>query len=285
MSLIKTIGIILVLFGSLFLLRQIGVVNLEVNALYGIIWPIGLILSGIMFIFGLRIIAIAILLVTGVLGGFYIVDDVLQEKDLRTSIQEIPNGNYDEVTLDLNYGAGELIIREGTGEVLLRNRVNTTFEEDPKVEISVENRKATIKLTRENPEAVADFAEKSKWDIEINPAVESRLFLNYGASDVKIDLRKTRTTQLEIDTGASSTEITFGKYDLTGDISIGAADLEMAFPKNTGIKVEIESGISSVAFPDFKKDGNTYTKDYNVYNDKIELTISAGAASIRGEVE
>ena len=89
---------------------------------------------------------------------------------------------------------------------------------------------------------------------------------------------------LDLDTGATSTEIIFGSYPTKVDIDTGASSLNFKFPMDIGIEIEIDGGAVSTHLKGFtKKDDKYFSENYDKTKENIEIEINAGATSIDGE--
>ena len=87
-----------------------------------------------------------------------------------------------------------------------------------------------------------------------------------------------------MDFGAASSEIKFSDYPTKVSIDTGASSVKMMYPKDTGVVVSVDSGLTSVILPEFiKKDGKYYSPGYDPSKENIEINIDAGASNIEGE--
>ena len=118
----------------------------------------------------------------------------------------------------------------------------------------------------------------------LSPDVTYTLDLDYGATDLNLDLTNLKVDSIDIDSGASSADIKFGEYPTKVTIDTGASSLDFKFPKDIGVKVHVEGGAISTDLDDFTKEDKDYLYNYDEGKNNIEIIINAGASSIKGEL-
>lgn len=244
-----------------------------------IYWPVLLVLIGISVILEVRwfgwLFFVVILLLAGAFMGDFNVGLI------RQIVQEIPYDNSTQ-TIDLNmdYGAGIVYLTSGK-DSLVRLIDNTTDDKDPIFTHDKKGATENVAIKR-NPQM--GYKGKDIWRIEVNPDADLNMKLNYGAAEVSLDLTDLKAKNLEIDTGASKTEIIFGDYPTKAVIDTGASSLEFKFPKDAGAKVIVDGGAVRTELNGFSKVGKAYySKGYDENQENIDIEIHAGASSIKGE--
>jgi hypothetical protein len=106
-----------------------------------------------------------------------------------------------------------------------------------------------------------------------------------GASSSILDLSDLKVTDLDINTGASKTELTLpAKAGNTHvDIDTGASSLKINIPAGVSASIRVKSGIASVAidarFPRVD-DGLYQSPDYSTASNRVDMMIDAGVGSI-----
>jgi hypothetical protein len=127
--------------------------------------------------------------------------------------------------------------------------------------------------------------ESLDWDIRLNRDIPLNLKIDSGASASILDLSDLKVTDLDIDTGASSTELTLpaNAGNTHVDIDTGASSLKVNIPSGVAASIRIKSGIASVnvnsRFP--RLDGGLYqSTDYSTAANRVDMTIDAGVGSI-----
>jgi hypothetical protein len=127
--------------------------------------------------------------------------------------------------------------------------------------------------------------ESLDWDIRLNRDIPLSLKIDSGASASILDLSDLKVIDLDIDTGASSTELTLpaNAGNTHVDIDTGASSLKVSIPSGVAASIRIKSGIASVKInPRFPLlDGGLYqSTDYSTAANRVNMTIDAGVGSI-----
>jgi hypothetical protein len=277
-------GIALIAIGVLFFLKVLGVINFSVWEGYKTYWPIGLILVGLALIFRAKWLAFVFLFLTVLSGGLYVLGSV-EVGELREVVKGVPfEDGITTLDLRIGFGAGDMKIGDGSSEYLVRHEVKTSSSIDPEVRIEKSGENAEVSIERRG-EGFAFWNQiKDDWNIEISSDVEVNLDLDYGAADATVDLENLKVRELDIDSGATSTEIIFGRFPTKVDIDTGASSLNLKFPEGMGVVIEVDGGAVSTNLDGFiKKDGKYYSEKYDENEGNIEVDIDAGASSIEGE--
>ena len=110
--------------------------------------------------------------------------------------------------------------------------------------------------------------------------------IDSGASSSKLDLTDLKVVDLDIDTGASSTEVSLpvNAGNTRVDIDSGASSLNLHIPTGVAARIRVKSGIASVnvdsnRFP--RQDGGLYqSADYATAANRADITIDTGVGSV-----
>ncbi|MFC2134872.1 LiaI-LiaF-like domain-containing protein [Bacteroidota bacterium] len=276
-------GIILILIGIIILLKTTGVINIAIWEGFSTYWPVGLILAGIAFMLKARALGIVFIALTIIFGGVFVADQFVSG-ETRMIVQEVPfDENITHLELDLDFGAGEVFIAAGSDDYLVKNIVNTSDIENPVLKFKKTGSDAKVSISRDGSFPAFGNVE-NQWDVRVSPTPTISMDLDYGASEMKIDLRGLKTDELDIDSGATSTKVIFGLYSTAVEINTGASELNLKFPEEAGVKIEIDGGAIGTDLPKFKKLGSTYySDDYDEKEVQIKINIDAGATSISGK--
>jgi hypothetical protein len=252
-------GIVLIILAAFLLLNQQGWLKGDV---LGYFWPAVIILFGIWLLVG-----------------------ALSRGRLAAQKQSIsiPLEGGQRARIKMEHAAGKLNIQAGAapGELL-----NGSFGSEVEVKSTLEADQQKVKL-RSSP----DFwmwvpGESMDWDIRLNGEIPLSLDIDSGASASVLDLTNLKVTELDIDTGASSTEIHLpANAGITiVDIDSGAASLNIHVPAAVAARIRVKSGVTSVnvdqaRFP--RLDGGFYqSEDYANAANRAEITIDTGVGSV-----
>ncbi len=185
--------------------------------------------------------------------------------------------------IELNHGAGELKIHGGAarGELLHGTFVGGL---ESKTSRSGELLEAKLRSAYDMS-FLLGAAPRLDWDVALNTEIPLTLDLNLGANKSVVDLSETTLTRLDLDTGASETEAALsprGRY--AANIDCGAASLTVRVPEGLAARIRAtvvagDCSVNTARFP--RRDGYYESPNFDSAANAVELTINAGAASVR----
>lgn len=190
-----------------------------------------------------------------------------------------------EVFLTIDGGAGNFRI-SGGGKDISSGSFSSNYAKLVK-EISKIEGKLYIKYITEGifKRDIIVRDGKTTMNLLLNDDIPYIIGLKIGASRLDLELSSIVVKELKVDTGASSIDIKLGNKSPLQYVSIkaGASDINIRVPKDSGIKIKFDGGLSSKKFHNMeliKRDDTYETEDYESSNKKIEIDISAGVSSI-----
>jgi len=252
-------GIVLILLAALLLASQQGWIKGDI---FGYFWPVVVILVGVW-------------LLTGAFGKGH--------SAARAQALSIPLESARSARIKLDHGAGRLQIQAGAGSSEL---LNGSFGAEVDTSTHFEADQLQVKL-RNSPHFWAWYpGESLDWDIHLNGEIPLSLKIDSGASSLTLDLTYLKVVDLDIDTGASSTEVTLptNAGNTRVDIDSGAASLNLRVPAGVAARIRVKSGIASVTidpkrFP--RLDSGFYqSTDYDTAANRADITIDTGVGSV-----
>ncbi len=254
-------GIVIVLAGVLLLLQQL---NLLFFNFWAVFWPLILILAGIWFLLG----------------------PSLFRQDYREETVSIPLEGAVAADIRFRHGAGSLRIGAlADGSDLLSGTCVGGVE----VRIHRHDDRVKARL-RANPDAWFGFpgamgGRGLAWDIKLNRSVALALDLESGASEATIDLTDLKVSELQVQTGASSSDITLPAMAGFTRVTVksGAAAVNLRLPQGVAARIYIQSGLAgvnvdTVRFP--QASGVYETPGYTTAANKAEIRVETGVGSI-----
>jgi len=251
-------GGILVLFGLLFLLSNLGLLG-TIN-LWNIIGPVFLVLLGLWLIIGMVF------------------------KPTRKSEQaQIPLQGLRTVALQINHGAGRLRISPGAAN---ENLLEGTFTGG--LDRKEHQQGDHLDLTLSVPSHFFYWnwgAAGLEWNIKLNSQVSIDLEVNFGAGEIRLDLSGLDVSQLVLKTGASGNEIFLpSREGLTRvRIEAGVSAINIHVPQDVAARIKTETGLAGVTidrkrFP--HQGGVSQSAEYDIAARKAEIKVSAGVGSV-----
>lgn len=257
-------GSVLILFGGIFLIDALGII--EIN-LWGIIGPILLILFG-----------------AWVLIGYF-----MKEEPGESETVSIPIKNARRAIINLSHGIGKLVMEPGTDRDVLmhgtfkRGVVHSTDEQGDTVKVDLRLTKAGFPVI-----AFPSFFgpnQQFKWNIQLTKEVPLELVMKIGVNEAYLDFTELNIEKLRLETGVSSTTLKLpSSVSYTNAVvSSGVASLTIHVPEQVAAKIRFSGGLM-----DFKIDKSRFPKtagyyqspDYETASQKVDLKIDGGIGSV-----
>lgn len=252
-------GTILVLLGLLLLLSNMGILKANV---WGIIWPIGLILLGVWIILGLFL-----------------------RRNHAVEQASVALEGASQASLRIGHAAGRLQISSGAGA---GNLLDGEFGGG--VDLSKRRAGDTLDVRLNLDQSWSlPFAwspgDTLNWSLRLTNEVPLSLELETGANDARVDLTELKVASLRLSSGASSTDLSLpARAGYTRvKISTGAASVKVRVPQGVAASIRYSSGLASVTvdkerFPRAEK--GYQSPDYDLAENKVDLEIETGVGSI-----
>jgi hypothetical protein len=251
-------GLVLIVLGVIFFLQATGLLTVNV---WGLVWPVGLILVGLWIMFGV----------------FYHRKPQLQQVT-------IPLEGAARADLKVSHGAGKLTISAGAepGNLLSGD---FTGGLDFKAKREEDLLKAKLRVPEQDFPWGLGPDTGLQWSFGLAREIPLRIEINTGASEGNIDLTELKVTDLRLRTGASSTILKLpANAGLTHvDAEGGAASLTIQIPSGVAARIRERSGVASVSVDTgrFPKQGDVFqSPEYETAANKVELEIHMGAGSV-----
>jgi hypothetical protein len=250
---------VFIVLAGLLLLHQLGWLTADI---FGYFWPVVVILFGIWLLIGA--------LTRG-------------RNTTEGQTVSIPLENARSARIKLDHGAGRLNVQGGASATEVLNGV---FGSEVEYKSRLEADQLEVKVGN-SPHFWAWYPGQSlDWDIYLNGNVPLNLKIDSGASSSTLDLSDLKVVDLDIDTGASSTEVVLpaNAGNTRVDIDTGASSLNVRIPTGVAARIRVKSGVASVnvdsnRFP--RIEGGLYqSADYATAVNRADVSINAGVGSI-----
>jgi hypothetical protein len=324
--------IVLIAIGVFFLLSNLGVIQDYSFNWAGVfqLWPLFLILIGLNIIvkqapqplggFLSALVGLSAILVFGYVLLFGEDNAMFNRFGISNSPAEFTTeqinfapGDVETAVIDIDFGAvGGDVSALADSNALIAGQV--AYVGDLIFNTNTTGNHADVFLTEKNegwtwlnPANWNLGEESSRWQLGINPGVETELRLDSGAGSVNYDLDGLTLSHLTIDSGAGSITMTLpdGFYDVDSDQ--GAGSFKMTLPENGRQTIKLDSGAGSITIflpaemaaqveidsgagsfnPNSRftqisgdDDGIWETEDYKNADNRVELIIDQGAGSV-----
>jgi hypothetical protein len=250
-------GAVLILLGGLFLLSNLGIITAD---LWGILWPTALILFGVWLLWGR-----------------------LFRRGERLEHAAVPLEGASRARVKLSHGAGRMRVSAGAG-------ASDLLEGDFGGGLDLRTRRADNELEAELRSTAGwgpwEWGPQGReWDLRFNREIPMALKIETGAMESLLDLSELLVVDLDLSSGASSTELALPAHAgyTRAKISGGAASFKVRIPDGVGASIRYEGGLASLDVDTrrFPRSADLYeSPDFAVAENKVELRIDVGAASV-----
>lgn len=209
--------------------------------------------------------------------------------ELRTEAESVELGGADAVRVEIDFGAGDLTVAGGAGQLLEADFAYNVAELKPEVEYD----DGTL-VVRQPPtdglpvlQGISDF--RNEWDLRLYDDVPMDLRVKVGAGTSDLQLAGLALTGLDVSFGAGEYAVDLSgdwAHDLDVTIEAGATDLRLGLPSEVGVRVDIDDGPHTVEADGLTQSGNSYTNAaYGSAEVTLRVNLDAGPGQIHLEVE
>lgn len=296
-------GIVLVIIGVLFILKNLDVIYFSWHSLWRL-WPLVLVLIGVTILPVKDAIKVALTIVVLVIGAVFLItyqggDDwndrwfFNKDRDLSESPKEMDIDqrifeSYDSTImfadLDFDAAAGNFRIEQSTGELFEFEREGNLGRYSYSIKDLGEKREIKIEL-EEGRVIKGDM--KNQVLMKLNPNPVWGIKVDVGAANIDLDLSAFKVGNLNIDGGASSINIRIGNLhdDCKMQINSGASSIHIRIPEEFACEVNTSTVLSSKDLDGFNKvSGGTYvTPDFADKTKNIVIDVEAAVSSLTVE--
>jgi hypothetical protein len=204
--------------------------------------------------------------------------------DMQQETRSFPLDNVDSASIELDIGAGEVVVQGGTDE-LFEGLFSFNVEKwKPKLDYEVRGGRATVTVSQETVKGIPVGNSRNRWDISLNETIPLDINVDFGAGEGKLDLKGLIIRSLEINMGVGDLTVDLsGRHEQDFDVVIdgGVGSVKVYIPQDVGVRVSVDKGIGSVNVRGLKKRGDVYTNEaYQASNVTIDIDIDAGVGSI-----
>jgi hypothetical protein len=257
-------------------------------------------------VFGVLATIVALLVVTGC-GGRR-----LSVGSLRSESATVELGDASSVDVEIEMAAGELQVAGGASDLLEADFTYNVAELEPEVEYR--NDKLSVQTPDVEDTGIGTLWDlddyRYEWDLRLNDDVPIDMDITMGAGTSDLDLGSLTLTTLDIQAGAGEITLNLSgttsltrlsvdagvgeiTIDLTGDwqqdldaaIRAGVGKLTVLLPRDVGVRVDVERGISDTDTRGLSRDGDDYVNDaYGESEVTLRIEIDAGIGQINLEV-
>jgi hypothetical protein len=246
-----------IVVGSILLASTTGAIGTEPGQLIADYWPWALVVLGIWF----------------VIGAF-----VPSGRGLTETLA-LPLDGASQASIRIRYGAGNLVVRTAAPGLLV----------DGDYEGGVINRvtgPGRVELTQDARYGVPWLERPSRWTVGLSGEVPLDLKVDAGASKAVLDLGGLRLRDLDLQTGASETQVRLPRAAgvTTVKAQTGAAALTLEVPAGVAARIRTRMALGSthVDTARFPASGDGYASpDFATAPNRVDIDVQGGVGSLR----
>ncbi|QHE50642.1 toast rack family protein [Pontibacillus sp. HMF3514] len=203
---------------------------------------------------------------------------VFSEEVMEEEIK-IEAGQAEELKVDLDMGAGKLIVQGGAEDWLNGKFRYSDKKLDP--DVSYNQDQGQIRIDQSNVNFNYGKDTKNEWDLQLTNDTPIELNVNTGASKTELNLEGINLNHLNIDSGVGKLTVDLsGDWEESFDVNVesGVGKTTFILPSDQGVKIKSDSGIGTTSFEGFisKGDGIYVNEAYEKSDVTIEINADVG---------
>ncbi len=283
-------GTLIVLLGLFYLAKNVGWINFDLSFDLRQFWPLIIIFIGLSLIefrgiLGTLIGVLIFLLIVGAviflaMGQMNLLSGNNLQKETVFIAKE---AGIQSAEIDIKTGAGNLEVTGGS-DALLSGSFESNFL---KLNQKSGSKNGTQKVALKAEGNYFFVLGGKKWNnlnLRLGPEIPMDLNIDVGATKINLDLTDVLIQTLDINTGASELNLILGdKVEKSKvNVSAGASSVSITLPSTVGVKLTVDSVLSSKNLSNFQQlDSNNYkSNNYDTADKKIDINLNLGVSNL-----
>ncbi|MBL8160082.1 hypothetical protein JNJ66_06525 [Candidatus Saccharibacteria bacterium] len=282
-------GLLLILLGGLALLHNFSVVSVDFGNLLRL-WPLLLVAAGVSMLSlrGWLGTALAIAVGVAVLGSVTAAalgwwrphtssNTPARTVEVRQSGQQVQRA-----TVAVDGGAGRITIGSGGVSLVSAKLESTAASLRQRSETRGDRQSVAISLESAGRWWRGDI--KNDLSVTLTESLPLTLLLDTGAAQMQGDLSAVKLERLDIDSGASGIDVRLGANVPKTEVNIeaGMSSVTLALPKQAGVSLRLDAGLSNRELPGLRQTGDDYftSDNYASAANRIDIRGSIGMSNL-----
>jgi hypothetical protein len=191
----------------------------------------------------------------------------------------------ERVRVDLNMGAGNLIIGGGARKLLNAGFTYNVPSWRPEVRYSSTGTHGDLTIRQPGQGHAQIGHSRYEWDLTLNDGVPMDLSLHFGAGEARLDLGSLSLRSVEVHMGVGKLDMDLrGNPKHNYDVSIrgGIGEATVRLPAGVGIYAEGSGGIGEIRTQGLRREGGHWVNDaYQDSKVRIHVDVHGGIGEIR----
>jgi hypothetical protein len=192
----------------------------------------------------------------------------------------IERDGFQEVTVNLDMGAGDLKVGSGTSKLAQAYFTYNVPVWKPVVDYGNGN------LTIRQPGGGHSHAGnvQYQWDVRLGREIPIDLRVNFGAGDAQLDLGSLDLRDVNVEMGVGRMIMDLRgdpTHDYTVHIQGGVGEAKVQLPLNAGVFATAQGGIGEISVRGMRKDGGHWVNEaYDTAKVKVRVDVQGGIGRI-----
>ena len=191
----------------------------------------------------------------------------------------------ERVRVDLNMGAGNLIIGGGARKLLNAGFTYNVPSWRPEVRYSSTGTHGDLTIRQPGQGHAQIGHSRYEWDLTLNDGVPMDLSLHFGAGEARLDLGSLSLRSVEVHMGVGKLDMDLrGNPKHNYDVSIrgGIGEATVRLPAGVGVYAEGSGGIGEIKTQGLRREGGHWVNDaYQDSKVRIHVDVHGGIGEIR----
>ena len=285
--------VILIALGVIFLLSNLGLIEMSFWDIIARFWPILLVAIGFDILIGHRsawAAAMVLVVVLAILAGGIIFFNQQPHTTYIPESVEVPLRNVESTDVTLDPALGYLYVDalpQGSN-ALLQGEVRPFSGEDINQVVNFFSTGATIELRTEGVIVLPFFSgwsgRQPSWDLAMSPGVTTDLVVDFGVGKVELDLRDLQIKEVNADQGLGQMIVFLPSGDdVDVHLDMGIGEIRVVLLEDVGVRLTADVGIGNLNVPSsYTREGDFYlSPGYATAGTQIELEIDLGIGSVQ----
>jgi hypothetical protein len=282
---------VMIVLGIVFLLSNLGYLDLNVWATIFRLWPILLVAIGFDVLIGRRsLIAslIGLVVILAILAGALWISGVGIGRGRSVSGMEVSQVLEDvsRANLQISPAAGELNVHALSDSAnLVAGQVPDVSGRTVREDYSVSGGTASYRLTNSGVEVVGWPGSNAEWlwDLGLTTQIPLDLDVEMGVGSMRLDLTELQLDDLSVSMGVGSITVNLpGTDDYQAQLESAIGELIVVLPPGAGARIRASAGLAAVDVPaGYSENNDVYTSpNYDTAQTQIDLSVSQAIGRI-----
>lgn len=271
-------GLLLTLIGTLFLLSNFNLVEIDLTRLFKL-WPVLIIFAGISLLslrgwVGATITGLLMLMLLGLVGLAAVGKIGGNEPARQDSISIDQSDRISEGSITIDAGAGRINIGSEQMEKLVTAELSSSFARLVQTSSTEGNTQhVNIRLGQDGPRI--GHPGRNDLNVSVTESTPISLKVDAGAARIDADLSQVQLRRLLVDSGASNIDLRLGNRLPTSEIEfdVGMSSVRILVPENAGVSLRLDSGMSSRNIPGMRQVNENYYESDNYASAEKKINI------------